>query len=47
MLELHPTIKYNFYNHKCGVSTENNKLIEKQPVYMLSFISSVIFVSKT
>lgn len=35
MLELHPMIKYNFYNHKCDVSTENNKLIEKQTIYML------------
>lgn len=37
MLELHPMIKYNLYNHKYDVSTENNKiknnkLIKKQDV---------------
>lgn len=40
MLELHPMIKYKY-----EVSTENNKLIEKQTIDV-GFISSVVFVSK-
>lgn len=40
MLEFHPVIKYNLNNHKYGVSTENNKLIEKQTFDVLRALVS-------